>query len=211
MATTRKQIANTPRPGQGDTTRTALLAAAREVFTAEGYRAATVDGIAAAAGFTKGAFYRHFPSKAAAYAAVMEEAAGHAWRVGTSRVTGAATVTEAVSEYIDLVVTIYRRAPFRIGTQLEALVEAEHDPQMRASSARAFESSRIRLTRALEQAAAREGRPPAIPPAELAGLLIGNTMGAVAQWRVDGDAFDLDRWARTTKDLVSAALDRRGR
>ena len=208
MATTRKQIANTPRPGQGDATRSAILGAAREVFTAEGYRAATVDGIATAAGFTKGAFYRHFPSKAAAYAAVMEETAGHAWRVGTPRVTSAGSVAAAVSEYIDLVVSVYRRAPFRIGTQLEALVEAEHDPEMRASAARAFASGRERLTRALEQAAAREGREPSIPPAELAGLLVGNTMGAVAQWRVDPDAFDLDVWAETTKAVVSAALRR---
>jgi AcrR family transcriptional regulator len=209
MATTRNQIANTPRPGQGDSTRAAILAAARDVFTAEGYRAATVDGIAAAAGFTKGAFYRHFGSKAAAYAAVLEDAAGTAWKLGTSRVAAAETMEEAVSEYVDLVVAFYQRAPFRIGTQLEALVEAEHDPEMRESAAKAFAGGRARLTRALEQAAAREGRQPAVPPDDLAGMLVGNTMGAVSQWRVDAEVFDLQRWGETTKTVVNAVLRRR--
>ena len=64
----------------------------RQAFTAQGYRAATVEGIAAAAGFTKGAFYRHFSSKAAAYGAVLEHAAGDAWRMGVKRVAAAESV-----------------------------------------------------------------------------------------------------------------------
>src|SRR4051794_21967931 len=69
MAATGKRPAsaaspNTPRPGRGDTTGTAVREAARQVFTSGGSRAAPVDGIAAAAGFPKGAFYRHFSSKA---------------------------------------------------------------------------------------------------------------------------------------------------
>lgn len=206
MAARGKTAANTPRPGQGDATHNAVLEAARRVFTAEGYRAATVDNIAAAAGFTKGAFYRHFSSKAAAYAAVLEHAAGDAWRVGTARVGAARSVEEAIAEYVDLVIAFYQRAPFRIGTQLEALVEAEHDPEMRESVAAAFARGRHRLATALERAAAREGGAPALPADELATLLIANTMGAVSQWRVDPEGFDLDRWGRTTKATVGAAV-----
>ena len=195
--------ANTPRPGQGLATRTAVLEAAREVFTAEGYRAATVDGIAAAAGFTKGAFYRHFPTKAAAYAAVLEHAAGDAWRLGTARVSAAESVPEAIAEYVDLVVDFYQRAPFRIGTQLEALVEAEHDPGMRRAVADAFGRGRGRLANALRHAAERQGEQPAVDADVLAGLLIGNTMGAVAQWRCDPDGFDIEQWGETTKAVIA--------
>ena len=194
---------NTPRPGRGDTTRTAVLDAARQVFTSDGYRAATVDGIAAAAGFTKGAFYRHFSSKAAAYAAVLEHAAGDAWRLGVARVSAAETIAEAVAEYVDLVVAFYQRAPFRIGTQLEALVEAEHDPGMRAAVAEEFARGRARLARALQRAAEREGVTPAVAADQLAGMLIGNTMGAVAQWRCDPDGFDIEEWGRVTKTVVA--------
>ncbi|MER7170525.1 TetR/AcrR family transcriptional regulator [Streptomyces mesophilus] len=44
-------------------TRVALLDAADEVFRELGYTRASIDAIAARAGFTKGAVYAHFPSK----------------------------------------------------------------------------------------------------------------------------------------------------
>ncbi len=44
-------------------TREALLSAARQVFAAEGYSSASLDQIAAEAGYTKGAVYAHFASK----------------------------------------------------------------------------------------------------------------------------------------------------
>lgn len=44
-------------------TRAALLAAAEEELARRGYHGATLDGIAAAAGFTKGAVYAHFRNK----------------------------------------------------------------------------------------------------------------------------------------------------
>ena len=44
-------------------TREALVAAAAEVFTAKGFHAASLDEIADAAGFTRGAIYSNFGSK----------------------------------------------------------------------------------------------------------------------------------------------------
>ncbi len=54
-------------------TRKLLLAAAREAFAAGGYNRVTIDQVAERAGFTKGAFYVHFPDKASALLAVFEE------------------------------------------------------------------------------------------------------------------------------------------
>jgi AcrR family transcriptional regulator len=47
------------------TTRDRLLAVARELFTTDGYHAATTPVIAARAGVAEGTIYRHFPSKRA--------------------------------------------------------------------------------------------------------------------------------------------------
>jgi AcrR family transcriptional regulator len=55
------------------TARERLLDAAAEVFAERGYRATTVDDIAAAAGLTKGAVYWNFDSKEALFAALIEE------------------------------------------------------------------------------------------------------------------------------------------
>ena len=41
-----------------------ILDAAARVFAREGYRGATIDAILKEAGFSKGAFYWHFQSKA---------------------------------------------------------------------------------------------------------------------------------------------------
>jgi AcrR family transcriptional regulator len=54
-------------------TRRALLDAGRELFVREGFHAATLDRVAAEAGFTKGAVYASFPTKADLFLAIFEE------------------------------------------------------------------------------------------------------------------------------------------
>jgi AcrR family transcriptional regulator len=53
--------------------RVALLAAAREVFLAEGYHGATVEQVAKAAGLTIGAVYSQFGGKAELFLALLEQ------------------------------------------------------------------------------------------------------------------------------------------
>jgi AcrR family transcriptional regulator len=58
---------------RGAATRTALLAAAREVFTTEGYAQAGVTDIVNRAGASVGSLYHHFSGKADLYLALFEE------------------------------------------------------------------------------------------------------------------------------------------
>lgn len=55
-------------------TRGAILRAAEDLFSRQGFAATTVDEIAAAAGVAKGAVYHHFPAKEAMFEAVFEQA-----------------------------------------------------------------------------------------------------------------------------------------
>lgn len=50
-------------PQNKTSARTKILRAARDVIRTNGYAATTVDGLCAAAGVTKGAFFHHFKSK----------------------------------------------------------------------------------------------------------------------------------------------------
>jgi TetR/AcrR family transcriptional regulator, transcriptional repressor for nem operon len=59
-------------PEQKQRTAANILAAAGRSFRLEGYGGAGVDGLAREAGVTSGAFYKHFPSKAAAFEAAVE-------------------------------------------------------------------------------------------------------------------------------------------
>lgn len=49
-----------------------LLEVARDIFAERGYRATTMDDVAAAAGFTKPILYQHFTSKEALYNEIVE-------------------------------------------------------------------------------------------------------------------------------------------
>jgi TetR/AcrR family transcriptional regulator, transcriptional repressor for nem operon len=58
-------------PEQKRETGSKILAAAERSFRTEGFGGAGVDGLAKEAGVTSGAFYKHFPSKAAAFDAAV--------------------------------------------------------------------------------------------------------------------------------------------
>src|SRR5271163_1398225 len=55
-----------------DATRRKLLAAAENIFARTGYEAARLEDIAAAAGYTRGAFYANFDSKEDIFFAMLE-------------------------------------------------------------------------------------------------------------------------------------------
>src|SRR6266480_529925 len=64
------RAARLPKPAR----RRQLLAAAQEVFVANGYHAAAMDEIAERAGVSKPVLYQHFPSKLDLYLALLDNA-----------------------------------------------------------------------------------------------------------------------------------------
>lgn len=79
-----------------ETTRAALLVAARELFTEKGFAATGREEIAERAGVTRGALYHHFESKQAAFEAVATELDGEL----AARVVAAARKTSSATEQI---------------------------------------------------------------------------------------------------------------
>jgi AcrR family transcriptional regulator len=61
------------RLAQGEATRSALVAAARDLFGQRGYSATSIEEIVARAGVTKGALYHHFDDKESLFKAVFEQ------------------------------------------------------------------------------------------------------------------------------------------
>ena len=73
MTTTPARGTRLPRKAR----RTQLLAAAQEVFVANGYHAAAMDEIADRAGVSKPVLYQHFPGKLDLYLALIDQQAEH--------------------------------------------------------------------------------------------------------------------------------------
>ena len=61
------------RVAQGDATRAALVAAARDLFGTQGFAETSTDEIVVRAGVTKGALYHHFSGKEDLFRAVFEQ------------------------------------------------------------------------------------------------------------------------------------------
>lgn len=78
-------------------TRLRLLDAAWSVFVERGYGEATIERISAAAGFTRGAFYAHFPSKPAIYLEVFRTTAERTAPPLLEQLEGATDVEEAIA------------------------------------------------------------------------------------------------------------------
>lgn len=89
-------------------TRTLLVEAGLRVFAERGVELASLDDVADAAGFTKGALYRHFPSKGAFLLALFEQYAAVA-RAGTGA----------------------RQAPWFIPLTVQFAAQATRDPLLR--------------------------------------------------------------------------------
>ena len=106
---------------RGAATRTALLAAAREVFTTEGYAQAGVTDIVNKAGASVGSLYHHFSGKADLYLTLFEElnqehAERTRWAVRRAREAGVADPKQlflvGAREYLDMCVE--QRELFRL-------------------------------------------------------------------------------------------------
>lgn len=88
------------------TTRTALLAAARQHFERDGFAATSLDAIVADAGVTKGALYHHFPTKAALYegviVAIQDELTAHVDRNARKAETAWDKVVDGFLAFIEI-------------------------------------------------------------------------------------------------------------
>src|SRR6266508_1814839 len=89
-------------------TRTLLVEAGLRVFAERGLELASLDEVAVSAGFTKGALYRHFPSKGAFLLALFEQYAAVA-RAGSGA----------------------RQAPWFIPLTMQFAAQATRDPLLK--------------------------------------------------------------------------------
>jgi AcrR family transcriptional regulator len=116
-------------------TREEIVAAAQRVFLRDGFHGATLDDIADAAGYTKGAVYSNFEGKDALFLALLD--AQFETRITSYIETfeTAASVDEALRANARLMAETARREPLWAPLLVEFWTHASRDPALRAEAA----------------------------------------------------------------------------
>jgi AcrR family transcriptional regulator len=164
-----------------DRTRGQLLDAAARVFADRGLDGATVDDVAAIAGYTKGAVYAHFGSKDELFLAMLEDryAARMAELERVLDTSGDHTIQArtAGQEFQSYV----QSDPDWQRLYLEATLRAARDGGFRAAFARRHREMHDRMARALEQRLSGSGLEATVPYDRLATVVSAVASGALLE------------------------------
>ena len=175
------------RAEQNDRNRALLLAAARRVFLARGYYAATLEQIADEAGFSKGVVYSRFASKADMFLALLED------RIEERAAQNARAAKELAGSgdfdaFLDLAQQAERAAPGWRLLVTEFRIHAARDPELNrryaALHARAVEG----IARALVSISEGPGETLPSPPRQLAELVMAIEAGLALEQSANPDA-----------------------
>jgi AcrR family transcriptional regulator len=168
-------------------TRARLLDAAGQVFARRGFHAATVDEVADAAGYTKGAVYSNFATKDELFLALLDQRLAAQLQqvealcaIESPGELRAALRTQTEQEF---------RAARDFGLlQAEFWLYAMRNPAARAELARRYRQLRERLARLISGRYARHQTAPPMPPEHLAALTIATDTGLFLQFSAEPGA-----------------------
>lgn len=176
-------------------TRADLIGVAREQFLRAGYAATSLDGIAAAAGYSKGAVYSNFKDKPTLCGAVLEEI--HRDKLGELRRLAAdAADFDDIDGRVDAVGAWLEQTAGDVGwtmLELEFVVLSRHDVELNAiivglrerASAMVVEMIEPLFGEMLDGAAGDATSVPVPTLTELADLLLSTGIGLGIQRAVD--------------------------
>lgn len=168
-------------------TRERLIDAAAAVFAQRGFETATLDEVAAAAGYTKGAVYSNFASKTELFIALIErrievQTAEHARRFEGQDLPGLARTLEAGpdedpdSERQWLLLAV------------EFWLHAMRDERARVLMAEQYERARLASAELIAPLYQTMGQEPSMPPRDLAIVIESIGIGLAIQAALDPGA-----------------------
>jgi AcrR family transcriptional regulator len=192
-------------------TRTALVAAARAVLARRGFHAATVEEIAAEAGFTTGAVYSNFGGKDELVLAVVDETLTAEARDYSELFARAGNLDERSRSGADRWMEILGEQPEYFPLTVELWAAARRDPELRKRMNARMGAMRDLSARLVEQGAADIGAELDDGFAERMGTVInalGN--GLAVEKMMDPDAVPDELFGWTLSLLFVALAQRAG-
>jgi AcrR family transcriptional regulator len=175
------------RAEQNDRNRALLFAAARRVFLARGYHAATLEQIADEAGFSKGVVYSRFASKADMFLALLEDRIAE--RAGQNAQAAQALAGSGdFAALLDLAQQAERAAPGWRLLVTEFRIHAARDPELNRRYATLHARTIEGIASALVVISERGEQSLPFPPRQLAELMLAIDTGLALELAADSDA-----------------------
>jgi AcrR family transcriptional regulator len=188
-----------------DQIRTYLLEAAAAVFAARGFHGATLDEIAQAAGFTKGAIYSNFGSKEDLFLALVEQRE----QAMLEQFFSAAAPGATTAEVIEAVSEVYRRlTPTTTEWALweEFLLYSLRNPELRAKLDATGKAAFAALVAMVGQRFDEAGVTPPVAVEDMARLYLAIFDGLARQRALNPDEVPDDLFARLGTFVNDAAI-----
>ncbi len=182
-------------------TRELLLDAAAEVFSRLGYHGASLEAVAEAAGFTKGAVYSNFATKGELFAALLR-------RSSEQRVEGQIEALGALSlaQLADLSGPMLQKQAREQSTwdilQIEFWLAAMRDPTLKQLMCEGSDELYERMGETVSKKLAEEGAGSQFSGAELARLVNALGTGLLVQVYLDPESVDPALFGRGIRALA---------
>jgi AcrR family transcriptional regulator len=176
---------------QAALTRERLLEAARAVFTERGFHATSLDAVAVEAGFTKGAVYSQFDSKADLFLALLEQ------RIA-SRTQEMWQAAEGVRGTVELATVLSRQWDEKLRHDeqwslllIEFRLHAARVPELNRRYAALHAKLRDAMAELIEREARESGKTLAVSAQDIARSALAIGTGAVLERCAEGENFPL--------------------
>jgi len=182
-----------------------LLAAARRLFVRDGYARTNLEGIADAAGFSKGAVYSNFDSKEQLFFELLQaklESELHAFADLLERKPPASELLARVRQYFE------ERGEMLDFTSVavEFMTQTERESLVARRCAALYARQREAIAALVTGVFAGARRRPPADPQGLAAGIVSLTLGLATQRRLNKRDIPVELWARLVHDYIATAL-----
>jgi AcrR family transcriptional regulator len=181
-----------------------LFAAAARVFEVQGIGGASIEAIAAAAGFTRGAFYSNFKSKDELIIAMLEDHVAQSVR----RNLDLLAVHKNLPDFIDALKTMDRtrqdplaRSPL---LHMEMILFVARAEKRRPDLAKRLRAMRKMITDIVETTSKNSGKSGALDPTWIAAIVLALEDGFRLHRLIDPETTPPDSFLRAIGDLQRA-------
>ena len=187
-----------------DDTREKLFEAAARVFEEQGIGGASIEAVAAAAGFTRGAFYSNFKSKDELIIAMLENHVEQSIR----RLLDLLARHQKLADFIDALRTMDRGQQDPLGRSpllhMEMILFVARAEKRRPELAKRLRARRKLIADIVETTAKNSGRIPVLDPKWTGAIVLAMEDGFRLHRLIDPETTPADSFLRAIGDLQRA-------